>query len=257
MSHDPGPWRQDPPEPPPRPPPSRLPIMLAVAVVVVILVWILARAFPENLRTGDDWAWVAQGALVVLIVGTAAFRLRRGRWGEHLRYAVVWLAIIAVLAVGYAYRGELQDVARRVQGAFGPGEPIATAAHELVINQDDEGGYIVVGQVNGQRVRFLVDTGSSDTVLAPADAERIGVDLKSLRFDRTAETANGLGYGAPFTADSLTVGPIRLSNLPMVINQAPMSASLLGMSFLSRLDSFEFRGRTLILKWSDAKAPPL
>ena len=220
--------------------------MLAVAVAVGVIIWILWRAFPENIRgSGDDWAWVAQGALVVLIVGTGVFRLSRGRLSEHLRYAAAWIVIIAVLAVGYAYRGELQGVVQRVQGAFGPGEPIATAAHELVINQDDEGGFIVVGQVNGQRVRFLVDTGSSDTVLAPADAERIGVDLTSLRFDRTAETANGLGYGAPFTADSLSVGPIRLSNMPMSINQAPMSASLLGMSFLSRLDSFEFRGRKL------------
>ncbi len=230
--------------------------MLAIAAAVGVLVWILARAFPENLRSGDDWAWVAQGALVVLIVGTGVFRLSRGRWSEHLRYAAVWAVIIAVLAVGYAYRGELQGVVRRVQGAFGPGEPIATATHELAVNQDDEGGFIVVGQVNGQRVRFLVDTGSSDTVLAPADAQRIGVDLTSLHFDRTAETANGLGYGAPFTADSLTVGPIRLSAMPMSINQAPMSASLLGMSFLSRLDSFEFRGRKLILKWSDKTPTP-
>jgi aspartyl protease family protein len=255
MSHDPGPWRQDPPEPPRRPPHGRLPILLAVAAAVALLVWILARAFPENLRTGEDWAWVAQAALVVLIVGAGVFRLSRGRWSEHLRHAAAWLAIIAVLAVGYAYRTELQGVVQRVQGAFGPGVPIATAAHELVVNQDDQGGFIVVGQVNGQRVRFLVDTGSSDTVLAPADAERIGVDLQSLHFDRTAETANGLGYGAPFTAGSLTVGPIRMENVPMVINQAPMSASLLGMTFLSRLDAFEIRGRKLYLKWSDAKAP--
>ncbi|HZZ33233.1 MAG TPA: TIGR02281 family clan AA aspartic protease [Phenylobacterium sp.] len=255
MSHDSGPWRPGPPEPPPRPPRRRLAILLAVAVAVGLLIWVLARAFPENLRTGEDWAWVAQASLVVLIVGAGVFRLSRGRWVEHLRHAAVWLAIIAVLVLGYAYRTELHGVIQRVQGAFGPGVPIATATHELVVNQDDEGGFIVLGEVNGQRVRFLVDTGSSDTVLAPADAARLGMDVKAMTFNRTAETANGLGYGAPFTADSLQIGPIRLMNVPMVINQAPMSASLLGMTFLSRLASFEIRDRKLYLKWSDAKTP--
>lgn len=256
MSHE-GPWRRDPPpQPPPRRPPGRGAVFLALAVAVGLLVWILARAFPENLRTDQDWAWVAQAALVVLIVGTAAFRLSRSRWIDNARHAAAWLAIVAVLALGYTYRDDLQGVLRRVQGAFGPGEPMATAPHELVVNQDDQGGFIVIGQVNGQRVRFLVDTGSSDTVLAPADAARLGVDVKSLTFNRTAETANGLGYGAPFTADSLRIGPIQLNNVPMSINQAPMSASLLGMTFLSRLDSFEVRGRKLYLKWSDAKAGP-
>lgn len=255
MSQDPGPWRQDPPPPPPPRPRRRLPAMLAVAAAVGLAIWALWRIFPETVRTSDDWADVARAALVVLIVGTAAFRLRHGRWTEHLRHAAAWLAIIAVLALGYAYRDELRGVLRKVQGAFGPGVPMATAAHELVVNQDDEGGYIVIGHVNGQRVRFLVDTGSSDTVLAPADAQRLGMDVKALTYSRTAETANGLGYGAPFTADSLSVGPIRLDNVPMVINQTPMSASLLGMTFLSRLDAFEFRGRKLYLRWRDAAAP--
>jgi aspartyl protease family protein len=38
----------------------------------------------------------------------------------------------------------------------------------------------------------------------------------------------------------------------MEINKAPMSSSLLGLSFLSRLDSYEFRGRNLYLKWGAA-----
>ena len=35
------------------------------------------------------------------------------------------------------------------------------------------------------------------------------------------------------------------------MNQAPMSGSLLGLSFLNRLESFEVRQRRLILKWRD------
>jgi predicted aspartyl protease len=33
------------------------------------------------------------------------------------------------------------------------------------------------------------------------------------------------------------------------VNGAPLSTSLLGMTFLSRLQSFEFKGDTLIMRW--------
>jgi aspartyl protease family protein len=105
-----------------------------------------------------------------------------------------------------------------------------------------------MGQVNGQAVRFLVDTGASETVLSPADAKRIGVDTAGLAFDHPSETANGVGYAAPLTADSLAVGTIRFENVPMLVNQAPMSSSLRGMSFLKRLESFKVSGRKLYLK---------
>jgi predicted aspartyl protease len=36
--------------------------------------------------------------------------------------------------------------------------------------------------------------------------------------------------------------------MPMVVNQAPMSSSLLGMTFLKRLESFRVSGRKLYLK---------
>jgi aspartyl protease family protein len=60
-----------------------------------------------------------------------------------------------------------------------------------------------------------------------------------------------MGYGAAWVADRLEVGGIRLTGVPVTINQAPMSTSLLGMNFLNRLEAFEFRGRQLILKWRD------
>lgn len=120
--------------------------------------------------------------------------------------------------------------------------------------QDAQGAFQVVGRVNGQRVMFVVDTGATDTVLSPTDARRLGVDTGGLNYALPVETANGAGRAAAFTADSLAVGPIRVSNFPMSVNQAAMSRSLLGLSFLRRLDSFEVRDRKLILRWRDPQA---
>ena len=247
-----GPWDREPPTPPPARPPSRLGLWLGLIAALGAIVLALARAFPEAVTTPQDWTQVAYSAGLVVLVSAGLMRSGRVLRPEHLRYAALWAGIIAVLALGFAYRDELEGVPRHLQLAFDTGEGVATADHELVIPQDEDGGFMVVGRVNGQRVRFMVDTGATDTVLSPADARRIGVDVASLRFIREAETANGLGYGAPLVADSMQVGPIGLSRFEMVVNQAPMSHSLLGMSFLGRLDSFQVQGRKLILRWREA-----
>jgi aspartyl protease family protein len=173
---------------------------------------------------------------------------------RHLRYAAIWAALAAGLMLAAAYRDELAGVPQRLRLALSAGDPVATGEHELTIPQDGDDQFVVVGAVNGQRVSFLVDTGATDTVLAPQDARRIGVDVDHLSFDGQAETANGVGHGAPYAA-RLEVGTIVFDGFRMSINQTPMSRSLLGMSFLNRLDSFEVRDRRLILRWRDAVGP--
>ena len=47
------------------------------------------------------------------------------------------------------------------------------------------------------------------------------------------------------------IGSIKLEGFRVMVNKAPMNGSLLGMSFLKRLDAFEFRDRQMILKWRE------
>jgi len=245
-----GPWDREEVEPPPpaRPRRGRTMVWLAMLAAVAAGVMLLFKAFPGQISSSDDWSRLLYAAGLVALVSTGLLTGRRFDWGEKARHVAIWVGILAVLAVGFAYRDELGDVGLHVRSAFSASYPVATSAHEVVVGADDNGSFFVTGRVNGQLVRFLVDTGASETVLSPADAERLGVDPASLRFDRAAETANGVGYGAPFKADSLVVGPIALSDVPMVINQAPMSSSLLGLTFLGRLESFQVRGHRLYLR---------
>jgi uncharacterized protein (UPF0276 family) len=48
-----------------------------------------------------------------------------------------------------------------------------------------DGHFWADGEVNGARVRFLVDTGATAVALTPADAERLGIDLKGLKYGYT------------------------------------------------------------------------
>lgn len=248
MTHGGGPWNARRSR---RGPPPRLGLWLILVLGLVGLVLGLARAFPESVRTTDDWARVAYAMGLVLLVTAGLFRSGRILRPEHLRYAAIWAAIIGLLALGFAYRAELSEAPRRLQLAFSAGDPVATRPGELIIPRDESGHYVVVAKVNGQRVRFLVDTGASDTVLSPDDASRIGLAPGDLDYVRATETANGLGYAAPVVAERFEVGPIALSDFQLTVNQAPLSISLLGMSFLSRLESFHFEGPNLVLRWRE------
>ena len=247
-----GPWDREPPGQARRTiPRGRFALWLGLIAAVGLAVWLLAKLVPGSVTSGEDWAWIVRDVGLVAVVSTGILTAGRFRWAEKARHAAIWVGVVALLFLGVAYRGELEGVAQRVRSEFAPAYPVATGAHELVVTQDDGGGFFVMGQINGQPVRFLIDTGASDTVLSPADARRLGVDLAALHFDHVAETANGPGYSAPFTAASLAVGPIKFADVPMAINQSPMSNSLLGMTFLRRLDSFEVRGSKLVLKWRE------
>ncbi len=246
MPPAPGPWAHGPDDP--ERPRGRLLIWLGLLAIVVAGAALLFELFPGAVSTGEDWLWLARGIGLVALVSVGILTAGRIDWGEKARHAAIWVGIVAVLAVGAAYRDELMAIGQRVRSEFVPSYAVATSAHELVVTQEQDGGFYVMAQVNGEPVRFLIDTGASEIVLSPADARRLGVNLDALTFDHAAETANGVGYAAPFTADSIAVGSIRFDDMPMAINQTPMRTSLLGMSFLGRLESFQVNGRRLYLK---------
>lgn len=248
-----GPW--DIPDPPPSAPaPRRLapPIrrsgwaLLALVVGLGLMLFALSQLFPGQVDAKEDWAGIAGGLGFAVLIGA---RLLSGRLasgtGKHL---AIWAAVVVVLILGYSFRGDLTGLFQRVRSEVIPSYPVQASGGEMVIARDGDGSFVVMGQVNGQPVRFLIDTGASDIVLSPADAQRLGVDPSSLVFGKPVETANGLGYGAPFTASTLQVGSIALTEVPMSINKAPMSTSLLGMAFFNRMKSFRVEGERLYIR---------
>ena len=76
-----------------------------------------------------------------------------------------------------------------------------------------------------------------------------GLRTGELRFSGRASTANGEVALAPVTLRELRIGQLSRRGVPAMVNQAPMPVSLLGMSFLSSLDSWEARGDRLMLYW--------
>ena len=170
-----------------------------------------------------------------------------------LWFSVILLGVTAAAVVGLRGHG---PGAGAKTAAVTPAEVTATASgtingldDTLVLAAGPGGHYFVDAEVNGETIRFLVDTGASVVTLSRSDAERIGFDVNQLDFAGRARTANGIARIARVVIDEIEIGDNAVRDVPASIIEAPMDMSLLGMSFLSRLAGYQVQGNRLILRW--------
>ena len=168
--------------------------------------------------------------------------------GHTFRNILAWAAIAVVLFSGYSYRYELAAVKNRLMAELFPHQGVEVSGGAVSFRIGKNGHFVVEALVDGVRIRFLVDTGASDVVLRPRDAERLGFDIKALAYTRSYRTANGTVLGAPVRLRQVRIGPITMGDVRASVNGAPMKRSLLGMSFLGRLSGYEVSRETLTLR---------
>ena len=130
-----------------------------------------------------------------------------------------------------------QNVASQGAGR-GPAKAVLTA--------DGRGHFVTTGNINGRTVRFMVDTGASVVALGAGDARRIGIDASKGAVGY-AQTANGVTQVMHVKLDTVRVGEIVLNNVDAAVHQHDMPITLLGMSFLNRME-MQRDGDTMTLK---------
>jgi clan AA aspartic protease (TIGR02281 family) len=120
---------------------------------------------------------------------------------------------------------------------------------EQIIAAGPHGHFTVDAVVNGEPVEFMVDTGASHVVLTLEDARKLGFSASNLDFTHQFESANGVVRAAPVELREFRVGQFQLYDLEAFVNGGPLPISLLGMSFLKRLRSYEVARSRLVLRW--------
>lgn len=130
-----------------------------------------------------------------------------------------------------------------------------TAAEMLQVNAATElkagqnGHFFVKAEINGNTVNVMVDTGASAVALSYEDASDIGLHPKNLDFNIPVSTANGIAKAASVTLDKVEIDSVKVSNVQgLVMPEGVMRGSLLGMSFLGKLQSFKVEDGVLYLK---------
>ncbi|MSU89872.1 TIGR02281 family clan AA aspartic protease [Rhodobacteraceae bacterium 2CG4] len=191
--------------------------------------------------TGDDYARLVYLALLLAFIGGFALsRRRRGRAARGLQQALIWIGIFAAFVVLYGQR----DVLNR---ELFPREARQLDERTIALNRTPSGSFLTTAEVNGVRVRFLIDTGATDIVLTMQDAARAGFDQDALRFIGRAATANGTVRTANVRLDTLAFAGRTDRDVPASVNEGELGVSLLGMSYLNRFERIEIRGDQMLL----------
>jgi aspartyl protease family protein len=120
-----------------------------------------------------------------------------------------------------------------------------SGVREVILQRNRSGHYLASGNINGQAVEFLLDTGASDVSVPEKLARRLGLKRGAPLY---YSTANGTITAYHTRLASLSLGGIELHDVRASINPHMRDETvLLGMSFLKHLE-FTQRGDTLIIR---------
>jgi aspartyl protease family protein len=126
-----------------------------------------------------------------------------------------------------------------------PAQVIGTS--QIEINRSRDGHFHIDGRIQGNPVRFLIDTGASTVSISQSLANKIhlGCDVVS-----TFQTANGSVQGCSSRVSVLEFGPFSISDARVAILPNLTSDALLGMNALHQV-RMEQEGNRLRLSISE------
>jgi aspartyl protease family protein len=222
-------------------------LVLGAALSLAALIASTDTDAITKLLRHDIGSLVVKVALAVFIGGLVLTLFRERLW-QAIEAILFWAVLGLTLVVAYSYRFELRDTADRVMAQLMPGHVVGRG-RDVEVVRDMGGDFAVTAHINGARVPMVLDTGASSVVLTQSAAKAAGLPLEVLDYSVNVETANGSTRAAPVTLDRLAVGTLIERSVPaLVAKQGQLKSSLLGMSFLNRLESWEVHGDRLLLR---------
>ncbi len=190
--------------------------------------------------TADMTASLIYLVLLACAVGGWFFASGRESLGKTAQMAAIWGFIFLGVVAAY---GLWSDVQRQTVG----GQMLQLGEGQITVPRQADGHYYLTLALNGENIRFVVDTGATDLVLSRRDAERAGLAPDTLNFIGIANTANGQVRTAPVRIDTVRLGDITDTNVRASVNGGEMAGSLLGMGYLEKWGRIEISGGELRL----------
>jgi aspartyl protease family protein len=224
-------------------------LWILLAGLLIALLILIARHGEGTIGplSSGQFGSLAYKIALLVFVGATVLIIFRERFAQALTAALLWVVLALILVIGYSYRFELRNVADRVIAELIPGHPISHG-RTVEVARAFNGDFQVTAEINGARVGMVLDTGASSVVLTRDDAKAAGLPLEVLVYSANIDTANGRTRAAPVTLDRIAIGGlVERSVAALVAQPGQLKTSLLGISFLNRLQSWEVRGDRLLL----------
>ncbi|MES2677110.1 MAG: TIGR02281 family clan AA aspartic protease [Pseudomonadota bacterium] len=200
----------------------------------------------DNINSADLPHLVYLSLLLAMLVGSIVFKSHL-KTSEILKQIVMWLIIILIILVFYSFRYDFYQIKARVFGELFPSKIVQISPQQIAIAIANDGHFYLDMKINSKPIRFMIDTGASDITLSKSDAKKVGIDLNNLSTFRKYQTANGSIISGLAVVDEMEAAGIKFNNVTVSINNNDMGTSLLGMSFLSRFERYEFYQDRLVL----------
>ena len=178
---------------------------------------------------------------VMLVLG--ALMSRREPAAKLLTMALAWVAIFGAGFILFTFRDNFGWVAQRLK-AEAIGTPVVEGK-ETRIPMAIDGHFWVDADVNGEPVKFLVDSGATMTTIDRATAQRAGVTVAA-RPDQLVRTGNGIIRVSSGRAAKVQVGGIVRRDVGLQVAERD-NLNVLGMNYLSSLTRWGVEGRWLVL----------
>lgn len=185
-------------------------------------------------------------SLIVLMMVASGLFARKLPLGQTMKYALAWIGIFAAGFVLFSFRGEAGAVWQRLTADLNPSAPRSTDG-TIRIAKSEDGHFNVDSEINGRSVRFLIDSGATQTALSVGAAQAGGVEVSQSGFPVAINTANGAATARRARIARLSVGPITREDFPVLVSESFGETNLLGMDFLSSLQGWRAEGDVMIL----------
>lgn len=205
----------------------------------------LSQWFNRLSEVSQTELLIATGlAILAGWLGTMLIR-RRMPLGRLLSFGstLVLTGILLTVVVQLSHIDPRLDAVRSGLGA----DQQVVAGGETRIKLAPDGHYWINAEVNGEKARFLVDTGATLTAVSATLAERAGLEPRSSAIPVRIVTANGAVSADVTRIDTLSFGNVEASGIDAVIAPSLGETNVLGMNFLSRLEGWQVKNGTLIL----------
>lgn len=120
-------------------------------------------------------------------------------------------------------------------------------AGETVLPRADDGHFYADVTIDGGSAHMLVDTGATTVALTAEDAEAMGISWSDGDIRPVARGANGTVYGFPVTLGHVQLGDLEAADVAAIVVPEGLDISLLGQSFLSKIERVEMEQDRMVL----------
>jgi aspartyl protease family protein len=194
----------------------------------------------------SDTASLVYSLMLLVLVGSALIS-RALPIGQTIKMALGWIGIFALIFLLVSFRPEMKLIWQRISGELGLASAPAITGEPMTLRKSEDGHFWVTAEVNGRPMRFMVDSGATFTAISTEAAQAAGIAPSGLGLRTVIETANGMVEADRASIADLRVGSLAMRDHDVLISDGLGDTNLLGMNFLSELESWRVEGSSMIL----------